>query len=333
MNLVATCREAQQGQRQVIITKDSVIFDTGAHGATFNQLKWFTELQRLPKPVKFLSATGDTAYAKYFGSVQVELKDTRGSTMFMRLHGVLYYPHSPANLVGNKTILAAGYVWNHENNTLTNKRNGRVCQLNNMEGLPILPSKTNPDLDENIYTPEKAVLASINYDTMHRRLVHANKDAITKACKDAGINLAGPVHHFCEPCTIAKMTDKLPKEAHDVAFRPLDFIRVGLVTLGSPGHLGYKYIVLFVDVVSGYCWVRFIKENGDAYQQVVEFHKWLGTQAGRTIRVLGLDGGTEFGQGLMDFQNGKIFNGQSLRGWKSTKPHLTRHGKTASQSA
>lgn len=63
-------------------------------------------------------------------------------------------------------------------------RNNNVYQMNTTPGADF--SKVSL-----AKTPIKAVMASINYRVMHRRLMHANKDDIYKACTQAGIKLVG----------------------------------------------------------------------------------------------------------------------------------------------
>ena len=69
-------------------------------------------------------------------------------------------------------------------------------------------------------------MALINYGVIHRRLIHAGKDTIARACKAAGILLSESGYYFCEPCALAKATDRFPKVVSKVASKPLDFVRV-----------------------------------------------------------------------------------------------------------
>jgi len=41
-------------------------------------------------------------------------------------------------------------------------------------------------------TARDAVLTSINYHTIHRRLLHASKDVVLQAYKDTGIKVKDP---------------------------------------------------------------------------------------------------------------------------------------------
>jgi len=71
-------------------------------------------------------------------------------------------------------------------------------------------------------------MALINYGVMHRRLIHAGKDTITRAYKAVGILLLESSYYFYKPYALVKATDRFPKVASKVASKPLDFIRVNV---------------------------------------------------------------------------------------------------------
>src|SRR5689334_7477775 len=99
------------------------------------------------------------------------------------------------------------------------------------------------------------MFASINYRTMHRRLMHAGKTVVETACKDAGIDLnTKDQDAFCEPCIMGEATDELGKRAPVQGSRPFHFVRVDMVSYQNAGHLGYKYSMHIVDVWSNYHW-------------------------------------------------------------------------------
>jgi hypothetical protein len=96
-----------------------------------------------------------------------------------------------------------------------------------------------------------AILASINYKTIYKRLLYAGKATILKAYKDAGINLYGH-NEFCKPYILAKKINEIPKVAVTVATRAFKYIRFDLVVYDVIGYLGYLYTIYFVDVFLGY---------------------------------------------------------------------------------
>ena len=96
-----------------------------------------------------------------------------------------------------------------------------------------------------------AILASITYKTIHKRLLYARKATILKACKDTGINLYSH-NDFYKPYILAKKIDKIPKVAVIVATRAFKYVRLDLVVYDVIGYLSYLYTIHFVDIFSGY---------------------------------------------------------------------------------
>ena len=156
-----------------------------------------------------------------------------------------------------------GVVRDGLNDKLIHKITGReLAKIVWINGVAVLPCEPPPDLEQKKLEVRQAVLASINYRTMHRRLMHASRDVVTQACKKAGIRIHGVYEKsFCEPCVMGKATDILGKEALVVADEPLSYVRADLVYHKNSGHLGYHYSVPIVDVYSGYHWVKFCRRR------------------------------------------------------------------------
>ncbi|KAK4173163.1 hypothetical protein QBC36DRAFT_195297, partial [Triangularia setosa] len=176
--------EVQQALKapNTIITKDSIVLDTGAMYSTFNHLKWFTELHPMPEPL-------------------------------------------------SKSLKAANLSWDFDSNTIIHKPSAIAIRCLEYDELPIIPADTPRDFKTTTETIEYALLASINYQVMHRRLMHASRDVVVRACKDAEIDLRGhQTNPFCEPCALGKATDQMPKVTSPMANEALDFIRIDVIS-------------------------------------------------------------------------------------------------------
>jgi len=312
------------------ITRDSIILDTGTSEAQFNDLKWFSHLTPSPLPMSFAASNGGASHCYYLGNVKLDLGTASNRTITVEIPEVYYNPDSPCNLLGRYNLRAVGISYNTDDDVAIHKPSGERLNIFESAKVPVFSITTTPQsLDERV-TPIHAVLASINYRTMHRRLLHASKEVVLEACKNAGITLRDTRDDFCEPCIFAKMTDSMPKEATMPATYPIEFLRVDLIIHTTPGHLGYRYTIHFVDMISGIHWVRFAREKGEAFEQVKRMIIYLETQTSRRVRVLGLDGGTEFGQGSKEFQNSKLTAWAEQRGmavWKTLKDSPWQNGK------
>ena len=138
------------------------------------------------------------------------------------------------------------------------------------------------------------MLASITYKMMYKRLLYAGKATVLKACKDAGIDLYGH-NDFCEPCVLAKKIDEILKVAVTVATRALEYVRLDLVVYDVTGYLGYLYTIYFVNVFLGYYWIKFVKDKSDYLKAIQNWLAMVKRQTSLKVKVIGLDGGIEFG--------------------------------------
>ena len=262
------------------------------------------------------------------GTVRFDAPGPDETVTTIELSRALYSPNSPVNLISSGAMKKDGVVHDGINDKLiekeTNRELTRIYWNNN---IAIVPCYAPPSMDIK-YNVDQAVLASINFRTMHRRLMHAPKDQVIAACKKAGIKIHGAyeAQNFCEPCVMGKARDVLGKEAPTVTEYCLDFVRVDLTFHKHAGHLGYHYSVHIVDVHSGYHWVRFCKTKDDAYHQLKEWVTNIERQTGRKVKIIGLDGGTEFGQSVVEFQVDKLSSWASPKGITLFKRLLIRLG-------
>ncbi|KAK4148346.1 hypothetical protein C8A00DRAFT_39130, partial [Chaetomidium leptoderma] len=180
---------------------------TAAADTIFNELEWFTELHPLARAKPYLCADGKFTVATHIGVVAFETTLSDGRKVTLELTQALYNPKSPANIVSTAMLLDSGIYWNQENNTLYHEPSKQVvCEMERTGNVYLIhgtPSAVGGEVSR-AKTPSQAVLASINYRTMHRRLMHASKSVVEAACNDAGITLTGKNDSFCEPCVLGK---------------------------------------------------------------------------------------------------------------------------------
>lgn len=176
-------------------------------------------------------------------------------------------------------------------------------QLYNFNGVPAIRN-VNPDKNNN--APPSASLASVPYLKMHRRLLHASEAVVDEACKRSGITLCHKGDDVCEGCICGKMADELGKQAPIQGSEPLHFIRVDMVKHNPPAMLGYRYSVHIIDVYSNYHWVKFAKTKQECFAALQDWVTMVQNQTNRTIKMIGIDGGTEFGQATRPFIHDKF---------------------------
>jgi len=191
-----------------------------------------------------------------------------------------------------------GVVWNQADNTLAHTSGQVLAEMERHLNVPVI-----------VATPlatSSITLASVPYRKMHRRLMHAGKAVVEEVCKRAGISLTHKNDSLCEGCLLGKATDELGKEAPIQGTAPFDFVRVDLVTHKNPGHLGYCYSIHVVDVWSNYHWIKFARTKSSVLEALVDWVEMIYTQTERRVKIIGIDGGTEFGQASKPFADSRF---------------------------
>lgn len=283
--------------------KDTIIYDSGCATSIFNDRKWFKTLEPLPQATQTLSASGDLVSTTMAGIASFTTTLSTGTEVTMEIEGALLQPSSPCNLIASVGLRHHGVLWDQNNDTLHHQDGSVLAELACGLGVPVVNARPTP----------APAFSAVAYRTMHRRLMHAGKQAVEIACHQAGIRLTGKTDHFCEPCVMAKMTDERGKEAPRHGDKPMDFIRVDLVTHDVASHLGHRYSIHIIDEHSNYHWVKFTRTKAAAFSAIIEWAEMIENHTNRSIKLIGVDGGSEFGQATT------ILIDDKLKAWARTK--------------
>ena len=85
-------------------TRDVIIYDSGCSRPSFNDLKWFIDLDRSKKDT--MSGIGGDAVVEGFGTVQFKFPDPLDPTELLKWTepGVAYIPTAPVNLLSANAL-------------------------------------------------------------------------------------------------------------------------------------------------------------------------------------------------------------------------------------
>ncbi len=211
-------------------------------------VKWFTELHPLPRPVSHQVGNGERTRSYHMGVVELSLPTKTGKRVLVEIRDAILSPSTPVNLITTTGLLDSGMVWSMETNKITFKKGrlmGEEIQCDWVTNLPVLPTRAPEDIDEKYQAqaPKLALMATMNYEIMHRRLMHAGREQhVIKACKDAAIKLANTGRTDCDACLRSKSTDIIHKISNAVATRPLEFVRIDTWSHNVAGHMGTRHV-------------------------------------------------------------------------------------------
>ena len=141
----------------------------------------------------------------------------------------------------------------------------------------------------------------------HQRLGHVNQETIkTMSSKDIIKDLhveKDSKIDFCESCTLGKQTrEQFPKTGGTRAEELLEIIHsdvCGPMPVRSLG--GNRYFVTFIDDLSRYGAVYFIKEKNQVLSCFKEYVSMVERQTGQKVKTLRSDNGTEYVNKDFDF--------------------------------
>jgi hypothetical protein len=290
--------------------KDVIIYDSGCAVTIFNDRKWFSKMKKLAQPFGSLSASGEVVESHVGGVVNFEVKLPQGNSVTMELGEAIYQPSSPCNLIAANDLKARGVFWDQRHDVIYHGESGAVLmQLYNFNGVPAVKN-AKPVPTNSAVVP---TFVKVPYRKMHRRLLHASKATIEEACRRADIKITHKDDDFCEGCIMGKMTDELGKEAPIQGTEPLDFIRIDTVSHSPPAMLGYKYSVHIIDVATTYHWVKYARTKQECFTVLKDWVEMMHRQTGRWVKIIGVDGGTEFGQ------SSKPFSDDAFKAWCRSK--------------
>jgi transposase InsO family protein len=305
-----------------VITKDSIVYDSGAAAYTFNDLKWFTSIELLDQPRLFAASNGGTSTIQYIGTARLIVERSNGSTCTMTLEKALYNPDSPCNLLSSGKLRKNGCIFHGLKDQLVRKEDGvELATVKWIAEVATLVAQEPNGINNDV---TNYLLSNLDYKVLHRRFMHASKNVVIRACEQSGIkiNKSQAKDHHCEGCSVNKSTEIVSREPPVQLTGPGQLIRMDLIE-HDPGHVGYRYSCHQVDEWSGFHWITFLKTKDEAFPAFQRFVEKFKLQTRLDIQAIGIDGGTEFGQSSRLFTSSKLMEWAKEKGIiiKRTVPH------------
>jgi hypothetical protein len=118
------------------------------------------------------------------------------------------------------------------------------------------------------------------------------------------------------------------------AQNPLELIHNDLCCINQPSLVGAKYILTFIDDLSRFTWVYFLKNKSHVFEKFKEFRALTEKQCGQPIKCLRSDNGGEYvNHSLKNTLLDLVFPGRGCSSYSSTKwcsrkkePDIGRNG-------
>lgn len=202
----------------------------------------------------------------------------------IKLNEVMFVPEISENLVSVRRLVEKGFeVFFKQDGCFLKTKDDAEIHIGHLEkGLYVLKTAQQ----------SKTALSCIHQ--WHKRLAHRNLKDI-RAMKDKLKFKDCKCSDICEPCIQAKMSRKsFPKVATPLK-EPLDCVASDIWGPCQTLSLGKaRYFITFIDILSGYCEVYFMKKKDEAYGKLVKFVEKMKTQIGRKPKILRTDRAKEY---------------------------------------
>ena len=240
--------------------------DTGATRHVCLDRNMFTSFKLVDSGEKLFM--GNSATSEIQGQGKVTLKMT--SEKNLTLNNVLYVPEIRKNLVSSSLLNKHGFRMVFEANKVVVSKSGMfvgkgyvsngIFKLNEMIVKTKIMKKTNASF---VY-----VLKSSNL--WHGRLGHVNYGSLKRLINLNHIpTFQIDIKHKYETCVEAKIT-RLYFQTIEKDTKPLDMIHSDICDLKfATMRGGNKYFITFVDDITKYCYVYFLKSKDEALEKFI----------------------------------------------------------------
>lgn len=286
-------KAVQDALEHRILTRDSIIDDSGASNHTFNDLKWFKDISALPQELSFTSANGGDLTATAIGTAHIRAKRSDGLVTEMNLGRSVYCPNAPINLLSSGQLRADGAVRDGFKDRIIHRDSKtEIARIDWINNVAVVRSETPPPHDP----AKKPMLLAATYQLMHERLMHASPEIVLRACQAAGINVSAKEarEHHCRTCHLAKSTLVVSRTPPVRPSRPLSLIRIDMIENKPLGHRRFRYTWHAVDANCGYHWIRFLRQKDELFQATVDFDTYIQRATGHKVQEYGMDNDVSF---------------------------------------
>ncbi|WPJ67123.1 hypothetical protein SMAC4_14120 [Sordaria macrospora] len=207
----STCNiaEVQQAPEATNPMKDLVVYDSGCGSNVFNHVRWFTDLQPLPEPPKHTIGDGTVILSYHIGTVELTMPTNKKVNVRVRIKDVIYSPSTPANLLSTKALLESGLIWDMKTNQIHLQNQKCTIRCDYINGLVVLPVIQPFNFNQSRIETKDVMLASINYSTMHKRMMHAGREQVITIWDNDTVSTS-----FVKPLVITGLTSVQPRARH-----------------------------------------------------------------------------------------------------------------------
>src|SRR5271155_17684 len=310
-------------QAPIPVTNAPFFVDSGASSGISPDKNDFTNLRPFSRKVKGIGGSSINAHG--IGDIRIEV----AKNFYLWLRNALFIPNATVRLVSVSSLTRDSNVSVHFDY--------QTCWItDSTTGIKIAKGSLLPDKNLyalNIYTtPSDSAYATTytpNLDTWHRRLGHANLQAIDHMARNGMIkgipssSLNKP--QKCDSCILGKQTKTpVPKKREEGeghrATRKLKKVWVDLIgPMAVTSRTGNRYIMDIVDDYTNHPWSIPLKLKSDAFKYLKGWELAKEKETGLQVGTYITDGGELKSNEMEEWLNSRGTN------HRLTAPHTSAH--------
>ena len=280
-----------------VASSDIAILDSGCSNTTFNNVKWFDTILYKKIDTGMKSATGSNLQADGVGTVKTTTID--GSEM--TFENCYYCPGSIANLISMGKLKAQGIIFDGSDDSLKYKKSAKkLFEVSWINGADVSVINLKPPILSGVALAALPVNGpkrqKVDFDLMHKRLMHAGPDRVIKACKEAGINLDldSLKNYHCEACYLGKSTPVISHTPTYKVTQLLQKISWDVIQSNPVGINGIRYCLHGIDYYTGFQWSIMATTRQQLFARIIAWRGQVETlSGGYKVQTLLVDGAGE----------------------------------------
>lgn len=248
------------------------------------------------KSEKIVVAGNKHIYAEGYGEVDLVVDTVIGE---LHLKNVLFVPNLQCNFISvNKAVQSnLKVIFDKDKAAIKDKNDNIIVSANNFDGLFTFKTK-----NKSCFLANNNNVSLIEW---HNRYGHLNFESLTKMINKnmvLGLNVGDKNLQNCLTCAKGKIcakpfyasksrSEELLNIVHSDICGPMNKISIG----------GAKYFITFIDDMSRYVHVYFLKRKDEALEAFKSYKAMAENKTGRKIKILRSDNGGEYKS--KDFEN------------------------------
>ncbi|KAG8480419.1 hypothetical protein CXB51_025096 [Gossypium anomalum] len=267
--------------------KCSWLVDSGCSHHMAADVSLFKELDR-----SFSSRIriGNGSLIEARGKGDVLISSSSGNKL---ISDVLYVPDIDQNLLSVGQLVKKGYSLIFENDSCV------IKDFLGQETATVPMADKCFMLDVNQLEKKAYLSQTESAGLWHKRLGHVNfksLDLLHRLGLAKDMTKVEPLESVCDVCQLGKQARKpFPVNQAWRAREKLELVHSDICgPMKTPSLNGSKYFVLFIDDLTRFCWIFFLKQKSDVLEAFVKFKALAENQVGCRIKALRTDNGAEY---------------------------------------